>query len=122
MSISIAGANTFQVGGSTTSYQVSPNGTIALFGYNEGGDAVSQAIRGLLDQSYSNLLESAYSSKVKGAIDAERELRSVLSSQQAMNTAFPSTTLGGQMKMIARLIQARAALGMRRQIFFCQSY
>ena len=65
MSISIAGANTFQVGSSTTSYQVSPNGTIALFDYNEGGDAVSQAIRSLLDQSYSNLLESAYAANSK---------------------------------------------------------
>ena len=34
---------------------------------------------------------------------------------------FPATTLGGQLKMIARLIQARgpSAFNMHRQIFFC---
>jgi uncharacterized protein (DUF1501 family) len=33
--------------------------------------------------------------------------------------AFPNSTLGNQLKMVARLITARAALGMKRQIFFC---
>ncbi len=32
---------------------------------------------------------------------------------------FPNTTLGLQLKMVARLIAGRVTLGMRRQIFFC---
>jgi uncharacterized protein (DUF1501 family) len=34
------------------------------------------------------------------------------------NVRFPTSSLGNQLKMIARLIQARSALGMKRQIFF----
>lgn len=121
MSISVSGANTFEVGETITSYQVSPDGTLGLLDYTEGGDAVSQDIRNILNQTSSNLLETAFGDKMKRAIDGERELRAVLSSQTPLNTAFPATPLGKQMKMIANLIKAREALGLRRQIFFCQS-
>jgi uncharacterized protein (DUF1501 family) len=36
----------------------------------------------------------------------------------AMQTAFPATTLGNQLKMIAKLISVRQALGHKRQIYF----
>lgn len=121
MSISVSGANTFEVGETITSYQVSPDGTLGLLDYTEGGDAVSQAIRSLLEQSHSNLFEASFSDKTKRAIDGERNLRAVLGGQSPLDTAFPTTPLGKQMKMIANLIKAREALGLRRQIFFCQS-
>jgi uncharacterized protein (DUF1501 family) len=37
----------------------------------------------------------------------------------ALDTTFPTTGIGRQMQQIAQVIQVRAALGMRRQIFFC---
>jgi uncharacterized protein (DUF1501 family) len=36
-----------------------------------------------------------------------------------LNTQFPNTGLGQQLQQVARVIQARTALGMSRQIFFC---
>jgi len=36
-----------------------------------------------------------------------------------LNTTFPNTDLGRQLKMVARFIAARTNLGMHRQIFFC---
>ena len=50
--------------------------------------------------------------------DPERVLSNALSSAQFSN-AFPNTGLGSQLRMAARLIAARGALGMRRQTFFC---
>ncbi|MFZ1390562.1 MAG: DUF1501 domain-containing protein, partial [Dokdonella sp.] len=35
-----------------------------------------------------------------------------------LTTTFPDSSLGGQLRMAARLIQVRAALGMSRQVFF----
>jgi uncharacterized protein (DUF1501 family) len=46
-------------------------------------------------------------------------LSSALSGQPALVTAFPNTGLGSQLKQVAQIIQARTALGLKRQIFFC---
>ncbi|HLJ88075.1 MAG TPA: DUF1501 domain-containing protein [Candidatus Angelobacter sp.] len=46
-------------------------------------------------------------------------LSSALNGQPALATAFPNTSIGGQLKQVAQIIQARAALGLKRQIFFC---
>jgi uncharacterized protein (DUF1501 family) len=37
-----------------------------------------------------------------------------------VNTAFPSTLLGQQLLTVAKIISIRQALGIQRQIFFCQ--
>lgn len=45
-----------------------------------------------------------------------------LSQDQTLTTVFPATSLGNQLKQIAKLIKAnltQSGLGLRRQIFFC---
>lgn len=37
-----------------------------------------------------------------------------------VNTAFPATLLGSQLQTVAKIMSIRAALGIGRQIFFCQ--
>jgi len=46
-------------------------------------------------------------------------LSSALTGLPALSTVFPATSLGGQLKQVAQIIQARTALGLKRQIFFC---
>jgi len=46
-------------------------------------------------------------------------LSAALSGLPALQTQFPTTGLGKQLKQVAQIIQARAALGLQRQIFFC---
>ena len=46
-------------------------------------------------------------------------LTSALNGQPVLATEFPQTNLGSQLKQVAQIIQARAALGLKRQIFFC---
>ena len=41
-------------------------------------------------------------------------------SQARYAAVFPATELGAQLLQVAQVIQVQAALGMRRQIFFCQ--
>jgi uncharacterized protein (DUF1501 family) len=45
-------------------------------------------------------------------------LASALKTLPALQTTFPTTSIGGQMKQIAQIIQARSTLGLQRQIFF----
>ncbi len=122
MSMSLAGNNTFQIGSAVTQYQVSPDGSIGLGWYYDGNDwnhPPSIAIRRLLARSYGNLFEKGYRDVFQRALDQDRLLSGALDTAPALNTAFPDTHLGRQMRTIARLISVRETLGLRRQVFFC---
>jgi uncharacterized protein (DUF1501 family) len=122
MSMSLAGNNTFQVGESVTQYQVSPDGSIGLGWYSDGGDwhhPPSIAIRKLLQRSYGNLFEGGYRDVFQRALDQDRLLASALEAAPPLRTTFPDSYLGRQLRMIARLIALRDVLGLRRQVFFC---
>jgi uncharacterized protein (DUF1501 family) len=122
MSISLAGTNTYQVGDLVTQYQVSSEGPVGLTSYvqaSAGHDAPSNAIRRLLQQSYGNLFERGYRDIVQRALDNEALLGGALAAAPELQTQFPESELGEQLAMIARLISARGALGLRRQVYFC---
>src|SRR6185369_7560877 len=66
---------------------------------------------------HDNLYEKTFAQITDTAIKNNDLLTAALSSS-TINTVFPNTSLGSQMKMIARLIGARNTLGHKRQIFF----
>jgi len=115
--ISVAGTNTFEVGNTVIPFQVPPVGNFALAGFNGSANANSrlQAFKTLLTQPHNNLLEQAYADRVTRSIADNDALMAV----PALSAAFPNTSLGGQLKMVARFINARSNLSMQRQIFFC---
>ncbi|MDP9122410.1 MAG: DUF1501 domain-containing protein, partial [Acidobacteriota bacterium] len=120
MSMSLAGSNVFEVGNILAQYQVSPGGTVALNGFTpDPADPSSNALRMLLQKSYGNLFQTAYRDIFQRALDNDALLQSALSGLPALSTQFPATDLGGQLGMIAKLIQARQPLGQKRQVFFC---
>jgi uncharacterized protein (DUF1501 family) len=128
MSISLSGTNTFQVGRDVFQYQVGTGGSISLTEYRPVTPALttdayrqSRAIDAILARAHTNVFENAYRKTVRGAIDNDRLLVASLSAAPPIATAFPTTTLGRQLNMVARLIGIRAALGHRRQIFFCSA-
>ena len=117
LTISVAGTNTFEVGNTVIPFQVSPVGNFALTGFNGSANANIrlQAFKDLLAQPHNNLLEQAYADRVTRSI----AVNEILAAVPASTTAFPNSELGRQLKMVARFINARANLGMQRQIFFC---
>ena len=146
LSITLAGANTFEVGASVSQYSVSTSGAISLS--NVSGTRL-QALTNILGVPYPNLQSQAYAEVANHAINTGALLNTAInatadpsSTQQYWTTPFPgsgsfqvttptsgakfNSSLGPQLKMIARLIEAghRAAasggFGMKRQIFFCQ--
>jgi uncharacterized protein (DUF1501 family) len=122
MSMSLAGNNTFQIGTAVTQYQVSPGGSIGLGWYYDGNEwnhPPSIAIRKLMARSYGNLFQKGYRDVFQRALDQDRVLAGALDAAPPIATVFPETDLGEQLRMIARLISVREALGLRRQIFFC---
>jgi uncharacterized protein (DUF1501 family) len=122
MSMSLAGNNTFQVGNAVTQYQLTTDGSIGLGWYSDGtqwNDPPSTAIRRLMTKSYGNLFQAGYRDVFQRALDQDRLLSAALDTAPALQTLFPDTDLGRQLRMVARLISIREALGMRRQVYFC---
>ncbi len=70
--------------------------------------------------SQPNLIESAFGSTSGNAIVSADYLNTILAAAPAVTTAFPNTTAGNQLRMVARLIAASPNLGLKRQVFFVQ--
>jgi uncharacterized protein (DUF1501 family) len=121
MSISLAGQNVFQVGKNVTQYSVSPNGAVQP---NNTGGAVGgirfKAQKDLLAAGDDNLFASAFAGLTSDAISDSAMLASTLSKDAPFKTEFPKSSLGSQLRMIARLIAAAPDLGLNRQIFFAR--
>ncbi len=134
MSVSVAGSNTWEVGEIVNQFKVGSNGASTFRDYTGtrktlmdqilrapgvGGDATLNAARsnlGLLD--FRNVNER---SLLNGAALTTGLASQPAATTTAINNAFVQTNnsgLGQQLKLVARMIAARNALGMKRQIFF----
>jgi uncharacterized protein (DUF1501 family) len=120
MSVSVAGQNSFQVGSMVSQFAVQPSGAIVLAG--AGSDAVSKARtsaqQNILNLQEQNLFEAAFGGLTTGAIGDSQVLASVLAGLPSLSTVFPATSLGQQLQMIAKMIQAAPQFGLNRQVFF----
>lgn len=117
---SIAGANTFEVGSTVQQYHVSTSGAVTLSGVTSGS-ARETAIRNIAQLPQQNLQADAFGDILDNAVATGSVLNSAILPTAATNyftTAFPNTTLGNQLKMVARLIAGRDSLKIKRQIFF----
>jgi len=126
MNISLAGTSLFSTGINSRQLAIAaaPTTLANLLVLNWNG--VGGANPNTAGSSYRMLLGFDTSSYlVKGASDTTNQ---ALSADQALNqpdpaltTTFPTTSLGNQLKQIAKLIKIRDAVGitMKRQIFFC---
>ncbi len=126
MSISLAGANTLQVGNMVAQYQVATTGAETLTGdLMTGNNLRVKAMRDIMGLPNQNLQRQAYAEVLDRAIATGDLLNTSISNtvnDSFWTTPFPATGIGSQMKMIARLIEARgpSKFNMNRQIFFCQ--
>ncbi len=129
MSVSLNGANTLEVGNLISQYHVSTAGAVTLSGDLMTGTGTRvRALRDILALSNTNLQRRSYAEVVDRAIATGDLLNTSIAATSetgsppwVWNTPFPTSGLGNQLKMIARLIQARGPAGfdMKRQIFFC---
>jgi uncharacterized protein (DUF1501 family) len=134
MNISLAGTNTYQVGNVVQEYSVSPGGAVSLnIPTNTAGMNELAAFRKLLVPNYPatqpsdyykshpNLYEGTFAEAMDASLLAASSINTKIAGTAAANfftTPFPASSLGQQLKMIARLIAAAPALGHNRQIFF----
>jgi uncharacterized protein (DUF1501 family) len=67
--------------------------------------------------------ENALVRSASGTVQRALDIGQILNTDVTLATTFPNTTLGNQLRQIAKVIKfnsAASALGLERQIFFCQ--
>jgi uncharacterized protein (DUF1501 family) len=140
MSITISGINSLQVGGEVIQYTVNPAGAVSLAGYgtnyiagrNPDGTYVNnntshrlKAFDEITAYTHQHLLEEGYDQVVRRAMANEAVVGEAFTAAAAsgvdLDNIFTGATssLGTQLKTIAKLIAGRTSLDNRRQIFFC---
>ena len=142
--ISLAGANTFEVGGVVQQYSVSTGGVVTLTLPGPSPTPRRAAFDSILgiDKLQANMLVQNYALALDHSLATGSSLSASLTNSPLTNyfnavANFPAISVpnGGptfnsnlmaQLKMVARIIDAgyrsnaQGGLGMKRQIFFCQ--
>jgi uncharacterized protein (DUF1501 family) len=115
--ISASGNAVFVAGRDALQYQTSPGGAIRINALNNA--SLNTALTALITRNSAHVLEQEYAAVTRRSIEMEGIVNTALGSAPALNS-FTTTgnNLAAQMKIVARLIGARAALGVRRQVFF----
>ncbi|RCS56763.1 DUF1501 domain-containing protein [Parvibium lacunae] len=122
--ISAAGNAVWLSGQSALQYQVSNSGAIQIAGLGStplfGSSVASAQLRSIITNTGgTNLLEREHGRIVGRSVNAETSLTAAIGSSSTFTTALPaSNSLANQLQVVARIINARAALGTSRQVFF----
>lgn len=141
MAVTLAGSNIFEVGNMNYApqYAITTSGAVTLSGVTGARQTALQALLNT-DKAAADLQTKAYAQVLDHAIGAASDLTAALNGNASATwlARFPasittpnggatfSSSLMGQMKMVARLIhlgsmsKLSGGLGMRRQIFFIQ--
>jgi uncharacterized protein (DUF1501 family) len=134
MNISLDGENVFEAGQEVIPYFISPDGVEGIqmdssSTWPPGQQARRAVFNALLNANQAHPLERAYAAQVRRTVGTYEQIDSALSlplnttMESNFSYAFGSNgntldSLGAQLRMVARLINRRAELGMVRQIFF----
>ena len=120
--ISVSGNAVLLSGNTTRQYGISSSGSFAMRGVDSnlfGSASCSQALRSLITQPRTHLIENAYVNTTKRSLDGNATLKSALASIPPITTPFDATnSLATQLQMVAKLIAARNSLSVKRQVFF----
>ena len=126
--ISVSGASVFNFGQTTGPFVIPSSGGVSLSG--TGTDAISMAriggVQQLLAASGTNQLVGSAAAILQNALAASSAANPVLTAalSPTITSAFTvggavlNTGIAQQLKQVARLIEANAALGVKRQFFF----
>jgi len=123
--ISASGNAVFVAGRDALQYQISPGGAIRIRGIDPtqtNWAALRSALNALITRDSTHLFEKEYAVVTRRSIEFESVVNDALS---GVNLSAPTNALFGtgnplaaQMKIVARLIGARSALNLKRQVFF----
>ena len=117
--VTLAGANIFCDSPEVRSAAVSLDGASAIPGIDPNdGSPLATALQQLLAADTGTELVRAASATSRTAFADAKVLADAQAFAPPLATAFPDSDLARQLQQVARVIQVREALGLRRQVFF----
>jgi uncharacterized protein (DUF1501 family) len=118
---SVAGGAIICNGAQTEPYALIPGSTPGLQGYGSSASSAARlvAFQQLLTFDTGISLVQDTSAVMSQTIAESQVLGAALKGSAPLQTTFPASGIGGQLQQVAQIIQARSALGLQRQIFFC---
>ena len=119
--ISMSGNNVLLVGEQSRPVSLSGGDSILLSGASgTAGEARTVAMQQTLGLDSGFGLMQAANATLSQGILVGQAISDALGAS-TLTTPFPNSSLGRQLQQVAQLIQAREALGMQRQVFFCST-
>jgi uncharacterized protein (DUF1501 family) len=118
--LSVAGNVLMGNGAHTQQVDLSPGGSLDLPGFNTTAASVTRkkALEDLLTFDNGLKMAQAANGILSNSVDDATALDNALA-KASIKTVFPKTGLGAQLQQVAKIVQVRDSLGMRRQVFFC---
>jgi uncharacterized protein (DUF1501 family) len=118
--VAVNGRSAFQQGATVSPFLVASNGNFGFDSYDSTSkDALSIGFGEMINASRSHLFEAAWNDTIKRGITTQAVFQEALNRSTPLVTPFPGSGLGDQLRTVARLIAARSAFGVKRQVFFC---
>jgi uncharacterized protein (DUF1501 family) len=118
---SVAGTAIFCTGVQNQPYAIIPGTSPGLSGFDSSAPSTArlQALQQLLTFDTGVSLIQAASSITTNSLADSQILSTALASAGTLATVFPTTSIGAQLLQVAKILQVRSALNLKRQIFFC---
>jgi uncharacterized protein (DUF1501 family) len=119
--VSVNGNSLQLVGSQTRPVSISPGQELGIDSLGDGvvDDARDAAMQKILTFDSGMQLIATGNAIVRAGIQSAQQINDAINNAPPLATQFPNSGLGQQLAQVARVIQARTALGMSRQIFFC---
>jgi uncharacterized protein (DUF1501 family) len=117
--VSLAGNSAFLTGQASAQATLTTGG-LALAGSDgsAAANARNNAFQQILAFNSGLSLVQTLNQYTASGLEAGSLLTSALATGSGLQTVFPTTGLGQQLRQVAQILKVRGALGMRRQIFF----
>ena len=119
--VSVAGNSLLLTGLRTIPANLSPGNEFGLesIGGDKGDTARLDSLQEILTLDTGAKLVTAAGSILQKGFDNAKQVRAALGGAKPLQTVFPNTSLGSQMKQIAQIVSIRSQIGATRQVFFC---
>jgi uncharacterized protein (DUF1501 family) len=95
-------------------------GPIQFQGFGDSGIFLEQrnAVESIINAGYDTIYERAFADIQRRAVATADLVGNALAGAPQLNTVFPQSQLGAQLRTVAQMISVRDTLQMERQIFF----
>jgi uncharacterized protein (DUF1501 family) len=120
--LSVAGQTIFCTGNQTQPFAMIPGASPGLNDFGDTsapGQARLAAVQQILTLDSGISLVQPASNITKNTIEQSKYLAGALQSATPLQTQFPNTSIGNQLKQVAQIIKVKNNLNVNRQVFFC---